>query len=102
MLVSPLREVPKNIARDPELLAGLKTAVVQATGDQKIPVNLAYFEKVDAEDALKVDEGVVHLETMSTLSFGSLKVAIKLAELTDEKRQDLRERLKFHFGRDAV
>lgn len=102
VLVSPLRDVPKNIARDPELLAGLKAPVVQVAGEAKIPVNLAYFEKIETDDGSRVDEGVVHLEMMTMLTFASLKAATKVAELTEEKRQDLRERLKFHFGREPT
>ena len=99
VLISPLRDLPKNIARDSDLLQALKAASVQPTGEMKIPVNLFYFEPLERSQDPAIGEGVIHLEMISPLTFGVLKTGTKLAELTEERRQDLRERLKFHFGR---
>jgi hypothetical protein len=100
VLVSPLRDVPKNIARDQQMMAVLKAATVTPEGDTKIPVNLFYFESVDEPGAGPTGDRVVHLEHLSMVGFGDLTVGTKIAELTEEKRQDFRERVKYHFSRD--
>jgi len=98
VLVSPLRPVPKNIARDPEKMRALTSPTVQSEPGLPIPANQFYFEPPSVsgkEDPL--GGGVVFLEVMSTLTFSDLKAAVKLAELTQASRRDFQERIKFHF-----
>ena len=61
-----------------------------------MPPNLFYFAAVEGS----VAEGVIHLEVIVSLDYGFLKAATKVAELTDDARRDLKERLKWHFTRD--
>jgi hypothetical protein len=99
LLVSPLRPVPSHIARDEQKLATLKSPTIQPESALNIPVNLFYFEPVEIPGIGLEGNGVIHLEVMGHATFSDLKGGTKLAELTEEKRQDLRERIKFHFAR---
>ncbi len=93
--MSPLRPVPKNIAKNADLRAALRTPAKEAAEKGiDVPANLFLFE-----ETTDVTEGVVHLEAMATIEFPLLKTAKKLAELTDAARDELQERLKFHFTR---
>jgi hypothetical protein len=95
VLVSPLRSVPKNIAKNPELRSALRlTAKEAAENGVDVPANLFLFEATT-----DVTEQVVHLEAMAMIEFPLLKMATKVAELTDAARGELQERLKFHFTR---
>ena len=95
VLVSPLRAVPKNIAKNPDLLAALRTTAKDAVENGiDVPANLFLFDETD-----EIPEGVVHLEALATIEFPLLKGAKKLAELTDAARGELQERIKFHFTR---
>jgi hypothetical protein len=95
VLISPLRPVPKNVAKKPELLAALKVSAAEAAErGVDVPANLFFFA-----GTTDVSEGVVHLEAMAMLEFPLLKTAKKLAQLTDGARQELQERIKFHFVR---
>lgn len=99
LLVSPLRAVPNQIAKDAERMQALKAPTVQPEGGLTLPANLFYFEPTDAPGVGQVGDRVIMLETMSSLAFSDLKAGTKLAELTEAKRQDLQERIKFHFTR---
>jgi hypothetical protein len=95
VLISPLRQVPKNIAKKPELLAAVKMGAAEAAEKGvDVPANLFFFAQ-----ATDVPEGVIYLEAMAMIEFPLLKGSKKLAELTDGARQELQERLKFHFTR---
>lgn len=95
VLVSPLRSVPKNIAKNADLRAALRAPAREAAEKGiDVPANLFLFE-----ETTQVTESVVHLEAMATIEFPLLKMATKLAELTDAAREELQERLKFHFTR---
>jgi hypothetical protein len=95
VLISPLRPVPKHVAKKPELLAAVKmTAAEAAEKGVDVPANLFFFGATT-----DVTEGVIHLEAMAMVEFPLLKAAAKLAELTDGARQELQERIKFHFTR---
>lgn len=95
VIVSPLRSVPKNIAKNPDLRAALRaTAKDAAENGIDVPANLFLFEQI-----ADMPEGVVHLEAMAMVEFSLLKSATKLAELTDAARGELQERIKFHFTR---
>jgi hypothetical protein len=96
LLISPLRDVPKNIARDPEKMRVLRSSTVQQAGGP-IPANLFYFEPSTGPYGHGVGDGVVYLENITMVGFGDL--ATKLAEVTHPKRVDLQERIKFHFTR---
>ena len=100
VLMSPLRKVPSYIARNAEMLQALKAPTVQPANQLKMPVNLFYFEPIVGSEDLSGDN-VIYLEMVSPLTFSVLKLGAKVAELTEDKRQDLRERLKFHFGRHS-
>jgi len=99
--MSPLRKVPSNIARNAEMLQALKTPTVQPANELKIPVNLFYFGPVEGSEDISGGESVIHLEIVTPLTCSVLRMGTKVAELTEDRRQDLRERLKFHFGRHS-
>ena len=94
--ISPLREIPKQIAKKPALLEALKATVAESL-EKKLEIfpNLVYFA-ASTDNA----EGVVHLESASLVDYSLLKAATKLAELTDAARADFRERIKNHYTRE--
>jgi hypothetical protein len=95
VLISPVRPVPKSIAKKPELLAAVKMSAAEAAEKGvDVPANLFFFAPTT-----DVSEGVIHLEAMAMIEFPLLKAAKKLAELTGGARQELQERIKFHFTR---
>lgn len=94
--VSPLREVPRNIASNEVLLAGLKANHAKAVSDQqRVPRNLFYYAPIHPD----IKEGVVYLEAIAMVDFSVLKSAEKVAELSNDDRAALQERIKFHFTR---
>jgi hypothetical protein len=98
VLISPLRPVPRNIATRSELLKALKMSAADAHQmGVPVPANLFWFDKTEDER-----EGVIHLEAMWMIEFPLLKRAEKLAELTEEARIELQERIKFHFTRTGT
>ena len=100
VLISPLRSIPKDIRRSPEALTSLKATAAEAReAGHQIPANLFYFASTTGPGGQQVDEGVVHLEAMSMLTWDALRAATKIAELDEGPREELRERIKFHFGR---
>lgn len=102
VLVSPLRPLPRDIARNTTLLETLRSASERPAGpDDRLPANLFYFRPVDPteEDNQGVKEGVAYLEVMITLVFDLLISGRKLAEVTDAARTQLQERIKWHFTR---
>lgn len=98
VLISPLREVPKHVRKSEALLAALKATAAEAVKNKiDVPANLFFFEELPG--ITKENGAVVHLEAISMVSFDQLVQGDKLAELGDEARVELRERLKFHFTR---
>ncbi len=94
------RSIPKDIRRSPDALTSLKATAAEAReAGHQIPANLFYFASTTGPGGQQVDEGVVHLEAMSMLTWDALRAATKIAELDEGPREDLRERIKFHFGR---
>ncbi len=95
VLFTPLRAVPKNIAKSPSLLEGLRIASAEAAArGVPVPANLFYFEATSGSP-----ESVIYLEAMAMVDFPTLVRATKVAELTEPARRDLRERIKHHFTR---
>ncbi|MFI5300245.1 MAG: hypothetical protein ACHREM_19325 [Polyangiales bacterium] len=98
VLVSPLREVPKNIRKNDGMLRALKATAAEAvTEGLDIPANLFFYPELPT--ITKDGGSVVYLESVLTVSFDQLRLSDKLAELTDVARSELRERIKFHFTR---
>ncbi len=98
VLISPLRSVPKNVAKNPELLAALKASTREAVEKElTVPANLFYFAALG--DSV---EGVVFLESISCIEFPLLQQGQKIAELNSEARADLHERIKWHFTRNDI
>ena len=62
-----------------------------------MPANLFFFGGI-----AEVADSVVYLEAMAMIEFPLLRGAQKVAELTEDWREELRERVKFHFTRTAV
>lgn len=102
VLVSPLREVPRNIQKDPDALAILRMPL-QEVLEKDLPyaAGLAYYAAATVEEAgSSIQESVVHLEALGMVPFQVLASAEKLAEITKAARDELRERIKHHFTRD--
>lgn len=95
VLISPLRSIPDNIRKSADLFRALKMRAVDAA-EQKVPVpaNLFFYEAVSDSP-----EGVIHLECMAMVEFSALVKASKIAELTEDARAEMQERIKFHFTR---
>lgn len=101
VLASPLRSIPKHIARSADGMAALRSTTAEAreAGFSRIPPNLFYFAATIGPQGEQVDERVVFLEAMSMVEWDALGNGIKIAELTRSARADLRERIKLHFAR---
>jgi hypothetical protein len=98
VIICPVRPVPRNISKNPALLAALKMSVAEAVEKHaSVPANLFYLAPFGAG----FEEGVLHLEAISMVEFDLLVRAKKLAELSDASRTDLQERLKHHFTRQG-
>ncbi len=102
-LFSPLRNVPKDIAKDPEKLAALKMGAVDAREKGvRVPFNLFFYAEfqttVGGEEKTFGDQ-VIYLECIQFAPMAALRGATKLAELSDQARVELQERLKAHFAR---
>lgn len=101
-ILSPLRKVPKNIAKKPRALAALKLSPREAAEKGvAAPRNLFFipsFKTAVEGKERHVRESVIHLEAVTFLPMDALRDAIKLAELTDEARDALRQRLWVHFA----
>ena len=98
VLISPLRPVPKNISKNPELILALKASTSEALAKElNVPANLFFF----AAHGDSV-EGVVFLESISCIEFPLLQRGRKVAELTEDARADLHERIKWHFTRSEA
>ena len=99
-VISPLREVPKQFARNPSMMAALKTTVVEATATkQPVPANIAYYAPVEIDGQTR--DGVVHLEAVAMIDYSTLRSAEKIAELNDAARAELQERIKNNFTRST-
>ena len=97
VLVSPLRDVPKNIVKNAALLAALKSTVAAAQqGNVRVPANLVYY----AANGSQISESVIHLEALSMVLFAQVVSCTKIAELTNVARFDLQQRLTWHFSRN--
>lgn len=98
VLISPLRSVPKNISKNQELMTALKSSTKDALEKKlNVPANLFYFAGQGDSS-----EGVVFLESISCVEFPLLQRGQKVAELTEEARVDLHERIKWHFTRSET
>jgi hypothetical protein len=97
VLVSPLREVPKQMARSDKLMAQLRATAPEAVEKRiEIPANLFLYEVLPGR---LEQPAVVYFEAISAVGWDVLKAATKVAELTDAARSELQERLKHHFTR---
>jgi hypothetical protein len=96
IVISPLRETPRHIVKNLELMRLLKmhSDAAYATR-QRVPVNIFYYEAIGGA----VRDGVIHLEAVAMVDYDVLRKAEKLAELQHEWRTELQERIKRNFTR---
>ena len=100
--VSPLRAIPKQIAKKPAALEVLRATLADlGAGDRDAFPNHVYYAATSGPDGTAVPEGVLFLEAIATIDAPLLRSAVKIAELTPTARFDFKERLKWHATRGA-
>jgi hypothetical protein len=99
--ISPLREIPKNVLRKVELLEVLKMKLAEAEAARRAkPPGLFYFGPGEGPNGYgPFGDRVVYFEAGVAIPPDVLKNAKKIAELREDWRAELRERLAFFYGR---